>query len=44
MGIAFEMALASFRPALDYADPVREVIARKIIELEPASAIQSALM
>ena len=33
MGIAFEMALASLRPTLDYADPLREIIARKIIEL-----------
>jgi hypothetical protein len=33
MGLAFEMALASFRPIPDYADPIREVIARKIIEL-----------
>jgi hypothetical protein len=33
MGLAFEMALASFRLIPDYADPIREVIARKIIEL-----------
>jgi hypothetical protein len=33
MGLAFEMALASFRSIPDYADPIREVIARKIIEL-----------
>jgi hypothetical protein len=36
MGIAFEMALASFRPFPDHADPVREAIARKIIELAKA--------
>jgi hypothetical protein len=36
MGIAFEMALASFRPVPDHADPVREAIARKIIELAKA--------
>ena len=36
MGLAFEMALASLRPAPDYTDPVREVIARKIIELAEA--------
>src|SRR5262245_22584605 len=33
MGLAFEMALAAYRPIPDYPDPVREVIARKIIEL-----------
>jgi hypothetical protein len=33
MGIAFEVALASLRPTPDYADPVRETVARKIIEL-----------
>jgi hypothetical protein len=36
MGIAFEMAFASFRPVPDHADPVREAIARKIIELAKA--------
>jgi hypothetical protein len=36
MGLAFEMALASLRPTPDYADPVREVIARRIIELAKA--------
>ena len=36
MGLAFEMALAALRPTPDYADPVREVIARKIIELAKA--------
>ena len=36
MGLAFEMALASLRPAPDYTDPVREVIARQIIELAEA--------
>jgi hypothetical protein len=34
--LAFEMALASLRPAPDNTDPVREVIARKIIELAEA--------
>jgi hypothetical protein len=36
MGLAFEMALAALRPTPDYADPLREVIARKIIELAKA--------
>ena len=36
MGLAFETALASLGPTTDYADPVREVIARKIIELAKA--------
>ena len=36
MGIAFEMALASLRSTLHHADPVREVIARKIIALVQA--------
>ena len=41
MGIAFEMALASFRPVPDHADPVREAIARKIIELAKAGDMQA---
>ena len=36
MGLAFETALASFRPIPDYADPIREVMARKIIDLAKA--------
>jgi hypothetical protein len=36
MGIAFETALASHRSTLACADPVRETIARKIIELAKA--------
>jgi hypothetical protein len=36
MGIAFETALASLRSAPDCTDPVREAIARKIIELAKA--------
>jgi hypothetical protein len=36
MGIAFEMALASLRATPDHADPVREMIARKIIGLAQA--------
>jgi hypothetical protein len=36
MGLAFETALASLGPTPDYADPVREVIAGKIIELAKA--------
>jgi hypothetical protein len=36
MGIAFEMALGSLRATPDHADPVREVMARKIIELAQA--------
>ena len=36
MGLAFEMALASLRSTPDHADPVREVMARKIIELAQA--------
>jgi len=32
MGLAFEMALASLRSTPDHADPIREVVARKIIE------------
>jgi hypothetical protein len=32
MGLAFEMALASLRSTPDYADPIRGVVARKIIE------------
>jgi hypothetical protein len=36
MGIAFEMALASLRSTPDYADPLREAVARKIIELAKA--------
>jgi hypothetical protein len=33
LGIAFEMALAALRPTPDWADPLREVAARKIIAL-----------
>jgi hypothetical protein len=36
MGIAFEMALASLRFTPDCADPLREAVARKIIELAKA--------
>jgi hypothetical protein len=36
MGIAFEMALASLGSTPDCADPVRETVARKIIELVKA--------
>ena len=36
VGLAFEMALASLRSTLDQADPVREALARKIIELAKA--------
>jgi integrase len=36
MGISFEMALASLGPTLDYANPFREALARKIIELARA--------
>jgi hypothetical protein len=36
MGIAFEMALGSLRATPDHADPVREAVARKIIELAKA--------
>jgi hypothetical protein len=36
LGIAFEMALATLRPTPDCADPLREVVARKIIELGQA--------
>jgi hypothetical protein len=36
MGIAFEIALASLRPSLDYGNPLREALARKIIELAKA--------
>ena len=36
MGLAFETALASFRPISDYTDPIREGIARKIIDLAKA--------
>jgi hypothetical protein len=36
MGIAFEMALASRGPTLAHANPLREVLARKIIELAKA--------
>jgi hypothetical protein len=36
MGIAFEMALASRGPTLAHANPFREVLARKIIELAKA--------
>ena len=36
MGIAFEMALGSLCATPDWTDPVREVIARKIIELANA--------
>ena len=36
MGIAFEMALASLRATPDHADPVREMIARKIMGLAQA--------
>jgi hypothetical protein len=35
MGVAFEIALATLRPS-DYADPLREVVAQKIIELTKA--------
>ena len=35
MGVAFEIALATLRPS-DYADPLREAVARKIIELTKA--------
>ena len=35
MGVAFEIALAALRPP-DYADPLREAVARKIIELAKA--------
>jgi hypothetical protein len=36
MGIAFEMALGSLRATPDCADPVREAVARKIIDLANA--------
>jgi hypothetical protein len=36
MGIAFEMALGSLRATPGHADPVREAVARKIIELAKA--------
>ena len=36
MGIAFEMALASRGPTLAHANPFREALARKIIELAKA--------
>jgi hypothetical protein len=36
MGIAFEIALASLRPPPDYGNPLREALARKIIELAKA--------
>src|SRR5262245_10165354 len=36
MGIAFETALGSLRATPDPADPVREAVARKIIELAKA--------
>jgi hypothetical protein len=36
MGIAFEMALGSLRGTPGHADPVREAIARKIVELAKA--------
>jgi hypothetical protein len=35
MGVAFEIALATLRPS-EYTDPLREVVARKIIELAKA--------
>jgi hypothetical protein len=44
MGLAFEMALASFRPIPDYADRIREVTARKIIgERDPEHLCDGAL-
>ena len=36
LDVAFEIALATLRPS-DYADPLRETVARKIIELAKAS-------
>jgi len=36
MGVAFEMALASLGSTPNYADPVRETVARKIIEFAQA--------
>jgi hypothetical protein len=36
MGIAFEMALGSLRATPDHADPIRDAVARKIIELAKA--------
>jgi len=36
MGLAFEMALASLRFTPGHADPLRERIARKIVELAQA--------
>jgi hypothetical protein len=36
IGLAFELVVATLRPTPDYADPVREVIARKIVELAQA--------
>jgi hypothetical protein len=36
MGVAFEMALASRGPTLAHANPFREALARKIIELAKA--------
>jgi hypothetical protein len=36
MGIAFEMALASRGPTLAHANPLREALARKIIDLAKA--------
>jgi hypothetical protein len=49
MGIAFEMALASLRSTPDCADPVREMVARKIVEFvkagerDPERLCESAL-
>jgi hypothetical protein len=49
MGIAFEMALASLRSTPDCTDPVRETVARKIVELmkagecDPERLCESAL-
>jgi hypothetical protein len=49
IGIAFEMALASLRSTPDCADPVRETVARKIVELvkagerDPERLCESAL-
>jgi hypothetical protein len=36
MGIAFEMALGSLRATPAHADPVRQAVARRIIELAKA--------
>jgi hypothetical protein len=41
MGIAFEMALGSLYATPDCADPVREAVARKIIELAKAGGARS---